>query len=61
MDGALTFIHICVDSSQSVLENYKNHRSDPYMIIQMVYKFPYTCVHVSSTTNPMETQEYITV
>ena len=37
MDGALTFIHICVDSSQTVLEHHRSFA-------------PFVSVHVHLTT-----------
>ena len=34
MDGALTFIHICVDSSQTVLEHHRSFA--PFMHIHLL-------------------------
>ena len=31
MDGALTFTHVCVDSSQSVLEHHRPFQRDPFI------------------------------
>ena len=33
MDGALTFTHVCVDSSQTVLEHHRPFQKDPFIHI----------------------------
>ena len=33
MDGALTFTHVCVDSSQAVLEHHRPFQRDPLIRI----------------------------
>ena len=40
MDGALTFTHVCVDSSQTVLEHHRPFQKDPFI---------HTCVDSSQT------------
>ena len=44
MDGALTFTHVCVDSSQTVLEHHKPFQTDRHPSIHI-------CVDNSQTAN----------